>query len=444
MNSRQLIEADLTWIPGENGAPGRFARGIRIAIDDRGVIESVGASQEPPITRMRHRALLPGFVNVHSHAFQRGLRGYGEHFPHGKGSFWTWREAMYQLVELMTASTLYHLCVQSFREMLSAGITTVGEFHYLRHTEALETIGRSAGGNFVFDQIILDAAREVGIRIVLINTFYKTGGINKPLAGGQLRFRTDSIDEFWKQFDQLTSSIDSRTQSLAAAAHSIRAASIEDIKPLHVESIRRGLPFHMHVEEQPQEVADCVHHYGKTPMALLQDHLDINPMFTAVHCTHTSAADMDDYINAGGNVCVNPLTEGNLGDGVPNLSRVLKNRGNIALGSDSNLRLCWTEEMRWLEYGQRLNSLQRGIYVDDEGSVARKLLEAASINGARCLGLKTGRIAPKYLADFVTIDLNATTLAGWTDDSLLDAFIFGTGNEAVAEVCVGGKWRAFK
>lgn len=434
MNSRQVIEADLTWIAGENGAPGRFAPGIRIAVDARGVIESVSASQESPTTRLRHRAILPGFINVHSHAFQRGLRGYGEHFLHGKGSFWTWREAMYQLVESMNAPTLHRLCVQAFGEMLSAGITTVGEFHYLHHDASL--------AGFAFDEVVLNAAREAGIRIVLINTFYKTGGINKPLAGGQQRFRTDSTDEYWKQFDHLATSIDSSTQSLAAAAHSIRAASIEDIRALHVESIRRGLPFHMHVEEQPQEIEDCVHQYGKPPMALLNEQLDINPMFTAVHCTHTAAADMDDYINAGGNVCINPLTEGNLGDGIPNLPRILKNRGTIALGSDSNLRLCWTEEMRWLEYGQRLSSIQRGICVDDEGSVARKLLEIATLNGARCLGVKAGRIAPRNHADFIAIDLNSPALAGWTDDSLLDAFIFGTGNQAIAEVCVGGKWRS--
>jgi formimidoylglutamate deiminase len=441
MNSRQIIEADLTWIPGENGTPGRFAPGVRIAVDDRGMIELIGGLKESPTKRLRHRALLPGFVNVHSHAFQRGLRGYGEEFPEGKGSFWTWREAMYQLVESMDAPTLQRLCVQAFGEMLSAGITTVGEFHYLRHAEPADAIGRSTNGHFAFDEIVLSAAREAGIRIVLINTFYKTGGINQPLAGGQLRFRTNSIDEYWKQSDRLSKLIDPATQSLAAAAHSIRAASIEDIKALHVESIRRGLPFHMHVEEQPQEVNDCVHHYGKPPMALLNDSLDINPLFTAVHCTHTAAADMDDYINAGGNVCINPLTEGNLGDGIPNLTRILKNRGTIALGSDSNLRLCWTEEMRWLEYGQRLSSIQRGICADDAGSVARKLLEIATMNGARCLGVKAGRIAPKNHADFVAIDLESPALTGWTDESLIDAFIFGTGNQAIAEVCVGGTWK---
>ena len=427
--AQQIIEADLAWI----GSPGRFESGIRIVIEPDGVISDVGPHiSATPTLRLRDRALLPGFVNVHSHAFQRGLRGHGELFPEGKGSFWTWREAMYQLVQTMNEDKLHRLSVQAFREMLAAGVTTVGEFHYLHHDSSLK--------GYAYDEIMLRAAAEAGIRIALIQTYYNTGGIEEPLAGGQFHFRTQSPVEYWTQFDRLAAKLNGDRQTLAAAAHSIRAASIADIASLHEESIRRRLPFHMHVEEQPQEVHDCVQHYGKPPMAVLNEHLQINPMFTAVHCTHTAAADMDDFLNAGGNVCINPLTEGNLGDGIPNLATIHKRNGHVALGSDSNLRLCWTEEMRWLEYGQRLSTQQRGLYVDDQGSVARKLLESATINGARCLGVKTGKIQAKNQADFAVIDLTAPALAGWTADTLLDALIFGTGNEAIAAVCVGGRW----
>jgi len=431
MATRQIIEADLTWT-GHAAAPGCFQRGVRIAIDGHGQIEAVGAVDETPTLRMPGCALLPGMINVHSHAFQRGLRGYGETFPQGAGSFWTWREAMYKLVESLDAQKLWQLSVQAFQEMLRAGITTVGEFHYVHHDASLS--------GYALDEVILRAAKFVGIRLVLINCFYNTGGINRPLAGGQLRFRTESPEEYWRQMDRLAQAIDPATQSLAGSAHSIRAATIDDIQSLHEESIRRGLPFHMHVEEQPQEINDCVHAYGKPPMALLNEHLAINPMFTAVHCTHTAAADMEEYLAAGGNTCINPLTEGNLGDGIPNIARILKLQGRIALGSDSNSRLCWTEEMRWLEYGQRLSTLQRGICVDEAGSVANKLLEAATINGSRSLGIKAGRIQAGCRADLVALDLSATSLSGWTDQTLLDAFIFGTGNEAIADVCVGGHW----
>ena len=385
-----------------------------------------------PLCGCPARALIPGMINVHSHAFQRGLRGHGETFPQGAGSFWTWREAMYKLVESLDAQRLWQLSVQAFQEMLRAGVTTVGEFHYVHHDANL--------GGFALDEVILRAAKSVGIRLVLIHCYYNTGGINRPLAGGQLRFCTQSPEEYWRQMDRLAGAIDPATQSLAASAHSIRAATIDDIQSLHEESIRRGLPFHMHVEEQPQEIEDCVHAYGKPPMALLNEHLAINPMFTAVHCTHTAAADMEEYLSAGGNVCINPLTEGNLGDGIPKLGRILKSQGRIALGSDSNSRICWTEEMRWLEYVQRLSTLQRGICVDEAGSVANKLLEAATINGARCLGIKAGRIQAGWSADLAALDLSVETLAGWDDQTLLDSFVFGAGNEAITDVCVGGRW----
>jgi formimidoylglutamate deiminase len=377
-------------------------------------------------------------INAHSHAFQRGLRGRGESFPppQGAGNFWTWRQAMYQLVESMDEQTIYRLSIQAFKEMLAAGITTVGEFHYVHHDSSLE--------GFALDEVVLRAAADAGIRIVLINTYYKTGAINRPLEGGQLRFRTDSSREYWQQMDRLASTLDAATQSLGAAAHSIRAVPLDDLRALHEETIRRGLPFHMHVEEQPQEVADCVHAYGKPPMALINEHLDINPMFTAVHCTHTAAADLEEYLAAGGTVCINPLTEGNLGDGIPPLPRILKYQGHIALGSDSNLRICWTEEMRWLEYVQRLSTQQRGICIDGSGSVGHKLLESATINGARSLGIKAGRIQPKHHADFVVLDLSTPALAGWTADTLLDAFILGTGNEAIDKVCVAGRWLEFE
>ncbi|MCI0363105.1 MAG: formimidoylglutamate deiminase [Phycisphaerales bacterium] len=426
---RQVIEADLTWT-----SAGRFERGVRIAVDGRGMIDEVGPLPAQQTLRLADRAILPGMINAHSHAFQRGLRGRGEMFPpdEGAGNFWTWRQEMYRLVESIDEPTMHRLSVQAFREMLAAGVTTVGEFHYLHHDPSWR--------GFSMDEVVIRAAAEAGIRLALINTYYKTGGVNRSLAGGQLHFLTESPHAYWKQMDRLASAIDPATQSLGAAAHSIRAASIDDIASLHQESMRRGMVFHMHVEEQPQEVADCVHAYGKTPMALINERLDVNPMFTAVHCTHTSGADMEEYLGAGGNVCINPLTEGNLGDGIPNLARILRNGGRVALGSDSNLRICWTEEMRWLEYAQRLSTQKRGVCVDETGSVGRKLFEAATINGARSLGVKTGRIQEGFAADFFTIDLTAASLAGWTNETLLDSFVFGSGNEAVAETCAAGRW----
>ena len=426
MSELQVIEADLTWVDG------RFLPSIKITVGGNGRIESVGKSDTTVGLRLKDRAILPGMINAHSHAFQRGLRGRGEHFPQGAGSFWTWREAIYSLVNQMDEQRIYALSKQAFDEMLAAGITTVGEFHYLHHDESCE--------GYAFDEIVLKAAADACIRIVLLNVYYATGGFGKLLEGAQQRFGSASLDAFWSQMDRLESLIDRRTQSLGVVAHSIRAADIDDISALHKEAQRRGLVFHMHVEEQPKEIADCIEHYGKRPTQLLNERLEIDDQFTAVHCTHTDADDMKAYLAAGGNICICPLTEANLGDGIADVPEILKHNGKICLGTDSNARISFVEEMRWLEYVQRLAGERRGVFTDDAGSCASVLWQMATINGAHALGIKAGQIEAGCAADLVSIDLNHPSLAGWSTETLLDALVFGSSNEAIAATCVNGKF----
>ncbi|MFG0329453.1 MAG: formimidoylglutamate deiminase [Phycisphaerales bacterium] len=426
---REIIEADLTWT-GE-----AFEAGILVELDEDGAIESVGPRVEggpAPTRRLSNRAILPGMVNAHSHAFQRGLRGRGERFPDGAGSFWSWREAMYDLVETMDESLIESLTRHAFREMLGAGITCVGEFHYLHHD--------ARGRGFPFDEVVLRVASEVGVRLVLLNVYYRTGGIGQPLAGGQRRFRVDSPDQYWKQAEHLRPFIDPKTQSLGAVVHSIRAAPIGDIVELHREAMRRGLVFHMHLEEQRLEIEQCEEAYRTRPMALLIDKLEINDRFTAVHCTHTAKEDMERYLDLGGRVCVCPLTEANLGDGVPDLATVQARSGRVCLGTDSNARIDFAEEMRWLEYAQRLTRQRRGALADRRGMLAPRLFRSATTHGANALGLRAGVIEAGAPADFMTLDLASPSLAGWTNETLLESFIFGAGREAVGEVCVGGRW----
>jgi len=429
MPELQIIEADLTWT-GE-----RFEKGIRVEVDtSSGLITSVGSQLPEPTVRLNDRALLPGMINAHSHAFQRGLRGKGECFPDGKGNFWSWREEMYQLVESMSEHRIYELSKMAFEEMLIAGITTVGEFHYLHHDKQCN--------GFPFDEHILKAASDTGIRLVLLQAFYNTGGFNSSLQGGQKQFATTSTDEYWNQMDRLESLIDTATQTLGVVAHSVRAASIEDITSLHEESKRRDMVFHIHVEEQRQEIEECQAHYQCTPMALLNKNLAFDNRFTAIHCTHTSIADMKEFLNSGdggGNVCICPLTEANLGDGIADIPNILSNSGNICLGTDSNARISFTEEMRWLEYTQRLKLEQRGVCIDQHGYNALSLWKMATINAAQSLGINAGEIKPDYLADFITLDLQSQTLTGWTEDNLLESFIFGAGNEPVHDVYISGK-----
>lgn len=420
---RQIVEADLTWT-------GRgFESEIQVEIGPDGLITRVGAFGSTPTHRLAGQALMPGFVNAHSHAFQRGLRGQGERFPAGAGSFWTWREAMYGLVERLDTDAIRQLAVQAYREMRASGITTVGEFHYLHHS-------RSAS-DFAVDRIMLEAAAETGIRLVLMPAWYRTGGIGKPLEGAQKRFETASMDHFWSQVDGLASLLQPN-QSLGVVVHSIRAGTPEELATVAAGAADRAMVLHMHVEEQRREIQECMEAYGRTPMRVILDAVPDPSKLTAVHCTHTTPADRSEFLARGGTICLCPLTEANLGDGIPVLDGVEATR--CALGTDSNARIDFFEEMRWLEYGQRLRGEARGAMVDDEGEVARTLLEIATRSGANALGLSTGHIAPGAPADLTAVTLHSALIADAPPDRLLEAMISGADSRIVTATAVNGAW----
>ncbi len=438
------IEPELTFT-GE-----RFEAGIRLEVDADGRFGAISGHDASDhgaagaiVERCRGRALIPGFVNSHSHAFQRGLRGKGESFPTGAGSFWSWREAMYALVASLTPEALFGLTVRCFREMLAAGITTVGEFHYVHRT--------SEGRWAEMDEAILAAARDVGIRLVLLQCAYRTGGFDRPLAGGQTRFDTGSLEAYFEQYERLLQRLDPSTQSMAVTAHSVRALPWDEIVALRAESVRRGTVFHMHVEEVIPEIEECLRVHGRRPMQMIVEELGVDEGMVAVHCTHTDPGDLERYLEAGGIVCICPLTEGNLGDGVPETPRMMAasgctgHTGRIAIGSDLNSRLCVFEELRWMEYLQRLVRRERGALRRAEtdpsrdARVAPALLDAATVNGARALGVNAGRIATGAHADFVVIDLEHPTLEGFAPETLPESLIFGAGNAVIAETWVNGR-----
>jgi formimidoylglutamate deiminase len=317
--------------------------------------------------------------------------------------------------------------------MRAAGITTVGEFHYVHHRDP-------DAADYAFDEVVLAAAAEAGIRIAFIQSYYHTGAVGQPLEGPQRRFNSPSPRVYWEQMDRLAARLDPRRETLAASVHSLRAAGVEDLAAIYEEARRRDLPFHIHVEEQEREIEDVIAYYGRRPMALLLETLGTATDLTAVHCTHTDGEEMDRFLSAGGTVCLCPLTEGNLGDGIVNVPRAHPISGAFCLGSDSNARISPIEEMRWLEYAQRLATENRGILRDGEGNVARVLLEAATAGGAGALGVEAGRIEPGLWADFAALDLDSPLIAGWTPETLLESVIFGATEEVVAATCVGGEW----
>lgn len=396
------------------------AANVKVAVEN-GRITQVGNLADPATRRLENQLLLPGFVSAHSHAFQRALRGRGETFPAGAGSFWSWREAMYELVGQLDAERFEAAVRATFEEMRDAGITSVGEFHYLHHSPG--------GSDYAFDQLVLRAARDANIRITLLMTYYKTGGIGQPLAAAQKRFETRSIDEFFERVDALDP--DPQTQTIGVAAHSIRGVPLDDLEPLYVEARRRGMPVHMHVEEQRKEIDDCLAAYGKRPMQLLNERLPSCEGLTAVHATHSTPGDLARFLERGGSVCITPLTEANLGDGIPDVTPLLAHPDRVSLGTDSNARISLLEEIRWLEYAQRLRGETRGVFRDEHGRNAPRLLHFATVGGARALGIDAGRIEVGAFADFVAVDAEN-----------LESLLFGRGEDAITATCVAGVWRS--
>ncbi|MFO0838221.1 MAG: formimidoylglutamate deiminase [Phycisphaerae bacterium] len=425
----QVVEADLTLVEGV------FRPGVRVAISGDGRISQVGALPEPPTNRLTRRALLPGFVNVHSHAFQRELRGHGETYPAGRGDFWSWREAMYALVERLPKERVLAVYRAAFAEMRAAGYTTVGEFHYLRHSD-----GDSA--DFALDEPVIAAAADAGVRLVLLSTFYRTGGIGKPLNRAQRRFATEDVDAFLANLDQLSRKIDPRTHSLAIAPHSIRAVPPDDLQRLFAAAADRGLPCHIHLEEQRRELDESRAALGVTPMRWVLDHTSVGANCTAIHATHADGESLDHWLASGARVCLCPITEGNLGDGVADVPRMLARDDALCIGSDSNIRLDPFEELRWLEFVQRLKAEKRGVGRRADGELALRLLRIGAANGAAALGVHAGRIAPGLAADFCTLDLDHRELRGATSETLAAHVVFGGSAACVAETCVNGQWRA--
>jgi len=395
--SMTIVEADLTW----TGT--RFERGIRIHIED-GAIVAVGAAAEAPDLRLRNRALLPGFVNAHSHAFQHGLRGRGD----------SGRESIHDLALGLDAARFHAVTQEAFREMRAAGVTCVGEFHDLHH----------AGDDidYAFDEIVLEAAREAGLRIVLLNAYLNTDALGKPIHRAQQRFRSASPDAYWKQMDRLLPLCESEARHLGVGVHSVRAAGPDALAEIYNEARRRGFAFHLQLEDTREEIEACRAAHGLRPMELLLRSVEIGESTTCVHCTHTDAGVMERYAHAGGNVCICPLNEGELGVGIERLGEIEA----VALGTDSNARISLLEDMRVLERRQ-------------PGGAVR-LLQAATVAGARALGLPAGRIAPRCWADFVAVDLTAASLEGWTERTLAGSLVCGGGDDAIAGTCVGGQW----
>jgi formimidoylglutamate deiminase len=323
--------------------------------------------------------------------------------------------------------------------MLRAGITTVGEFHYLHN--ALD--GRPYTDRAELARRVIGAAQDVGIRICLLNTCYVAGGIGKPLQPEQRRFGTGDVDVYLAATEKLAADVVGQPRvSVGVAPHSVRAVPREWLRMLHAWAATRDLPLHMHVSEQPAEVDECVAAYGRRPVELLDEDGVLDARFTGVHATHITDREIVMLAISGGTVCACPTTERDLGDGFLRGGDLLRAGAQIALGTDSQTMLDMFEEARLVEYNERLRRLQRVLLTrgaEDILEVAPVLLRMATSAGARSVRVPAGILEEGALADFIGIDLEHPALAGWTTQSLPAMLMFSAPPDAVSDVWVGGR-----
>jgi formimidoylglutamate deiminase len=404
-----------------------------IVIADDGRIHSI-VPREPEIMitdALPGVALLPGFVNTHSHVFQRALRGHTHRPLSQQDTFWTWRRAMYAEAQRLTPDLLYEGAVRTYREMLAAGYTTVGEFHYVHH----QPDGIPYASPNAMSQAVLQAGRDAGMRVVLLMTAYAQSGFNQPPEQDQLRFCDASVEAYLERVESLRET----GTAVGVAPHSVRAVPENWFRAIASYSQKYGLPLHVHADEQVAEIEQCQAVYSCSPIELLERFDALGSMATVVHATHANTVEIDLLARYGCTVCVCPTTEGDLGDGIAPYAELLAARIPLAIGSDSNTRLDPIEELRWAEYSARMRYQRRRVLVADKmASPGPLLLDYGTRNGAKSLGIETGVIAPGMFADFVAIDLKHPSLAGWNADDLLDVLFFGASSEVMVGTWVGG------
>ncbi len=426
-----LLAAERVVVDGE------VRSGMGIRIDARGHIEAVAELSRlgRPDRKLAGKLLVPGFVNAHSHAFHRLLRGRTQIASPQGDSFWTWREAMYRVAAALDPEALFVAARQAFIEMLLAGITTVGEFHYLHHT---------ADGNPYTDPLelidpVLRAANAAGIRLCLLDALYMRGDFASPARGAQLRFADDSLDAMADRVSALHRRLASGDGRLTwgVAAHSLRTVPIDAIVGLKTRFA--NVPLHIHASEQHREVLASIQTYGGRPVELLANAGVLDGLTTLVHATHVVPEEMQLIAQTGAIVCVCPSTEADLGDGLTPAADFHARGVPLCLGTDGQTLSSIVEEARRLEMHERLRLERRNLLAGPTQAVAPVLLRAAGETGAAALGLKAGRIAPGMCADLVSYSLDDPTLAGADDDTLLAALMLSADSRALRDVMVAGR-----
>lgn len=441
----QQKDKSIAFLPDLLYTGGRFERGLALVCDDAGRITRVAREAEISceVVSFKNRALLPGLVNAHSHAFQRVIRGRTEHRSQEAGdSFWTWREMMYSAATRLEPEDIYDASRMAFLEMALSGITAVGEFHYLHK----DPHGKAYDDPNLLAKEVIRAARDVGLRIALLRVAYARSGYGTAPNKRQKRFIEDAPEVYLQNLERLKDDLarDDDTQSawVGLAPHSVRAVPLDYLREVARYSDEQRLPLHMHVAEQPAENAACLAEHGRTPVALLADENILSERFTGVHAVHITEDEAREMARARALVCACPTTERNLGDGIVPAEMLLQHDVRVAFGTDSHTQIDLLEDARALEYHLRLMKLERNVLAPESqeaSALAARLFEGATLHGASSIGAGSGALEAGRDADFFTVDVSDPSIAGASPEDLLSSIVFSLARTAVREVFVGGK-----
>lgn len=415
--------------------PSGWARNVRFEVGASGLLEQVLPDAGSEGAERLHGPVLPGMPNLHSHAFQRAMAGLAEVAGNPNDSFWTWRELMYRLVGRLSPEQMEVIARQLYVEMLKAGYTAVAEFHYVHHDPA----GRPYADPAELALCISRAARDSGIGLTLLPVLYSHAGFGGlPPNEGQRRF-IHSTDSYLALQQRLHEALPA-DQGLGLCFHSLRAVTPDQLATvLAAEDGAR--PIHIHIAEQQKEVDDCLAWSGRRPLQWLYEHAPVDPRWCLVHATHAEADEVQAMARSDAVAGLCLTTEANLGDGIFPAVDFLAQGGRLGIGSDSHVSVSVVEELRWLEYGQRLRDQRRNrLYRPEQPQVGRTLFDAALAGGAQALGQPVGALAVGSRADWIVLDGTDPYLATAEGDALLNRWLFAGGDRQVRDVMVGGRW----
>lgn len=414
--------------------PAGWADAVRVEYAG-GRITRIDAGAQPQPGDERAAVAVPGLSNLHSHAFQRGMAGLAETRGPDENSFWTWREVMYRFLDRLTPDDVEAVAAQAYAEMLESGFTRVGEFDYLHH----DIDGRAYADIAELGGRIAAAAQTSGIGLTLLPVFYAQGGFGgAPASPAQRRFLNDP-DRYARLVEACRKLLGAVPgANLGIAPHSLRAATPDQLH--QILSLADKGPIHIHIAEQVKEVDDCLAWSGQRPVEWLLDHASVDARWCLVHATHMSEAETDRLAASGATVGLCPITEANLGDGVFPADRFLRAGGVFGVGSDSNVLIDAAEELRLLEYGQRLTRRARNVLAPaSRPSTGAALFAHALAGGSAALGQEPAGLAVGAPADIVALDVEHPSLTGQNGDTLIDGWIFAARGGAVDRVWRGGR-----